>query len=65
MEAGRVPAVDHGHDVGELLHGALLDPILWPPRLTQTGWPGTLGGGRRFWNAAVHISCLSPALSPL
>ena len=23
----------HGHDVGELLHGALLDPFLWPRRL--------------------------------
>ena len=38
--------LDHGHDVGELLRGALLDPFLWPPRLTQTGWPGTLGGRR-------------------
>ena len=24
-----------------LLHGTLLIPLLWPPRLTQTGWPGT------------------------
>ena len=33
----------HGHDVSELLHGALLDPSLWLLRLTQAGWPGTPG----------------------
>ena len=26
---------------GSLLHGTLLIPVLWPRRLTQTGWPGT------------------------
>ena len=26
---------------GNLLHGTLLIPLLWPRRLTQTGWPGT------------------------
>ena len=26
---------------GNLLHGTQLIPLLWPPRLTQTGWPGT------------------------
>ena len=29
--------------VDDLLHGAPLYPLLWPPRLTQTGWPGTPG----------------------
>ena len=32
---------EHGHVDGNLLHGALLIPVLWHPRLTQTGWPGT------------------------
>ena len=36
--------------VDDLLHGASLNP--WPPRHTQTGWPGTLGE-RRFRNVAV------------
>ena len=30
--------------VDDLLHGAPLYPCMWPPRLTQTGWPGTPGG---------------------
>ena len=38
-----VQNLQHGYDVGELLDGALLDLLLRPPRLTQTGWPGTGG----------------------
>ena len=37
------PDLYHGHDVGKLLHGVRLDPLLWPPQVTQTGWPGTAG----------------------
>ena len=45
---------------GSLLHGAQLILVLCLPRLTQTGWPGTLGG-RRFRNVAVQCnSCLLP-----
>ena len=50
----------HGSVSGGLLHGAQLILVLWPPRLTQTGWPGTLGE-RRLRNVAVkYNSCLSP-----
>ena len=28
---------------GNLLHGTRQISLLWPPRLTQTGWPGTPG----------------------
>ena len=30
-------------DVSHLLHGVPQNALLWPPRLTQTGWPGTAG----------------------
>ena len=29
----------HGHHVGDVLHGAQLDPLLWSPRLGQAGRP--------------------------
>ena len=29
--------------IGSLFHDALLILVLWPPRLTQTGWPRTQG----------------------
>ena len=31
--------LDHGHHVGDVLHGAQLDPLLRPTRLGQTGRP--------------------------
>ena len=35
--------LDHGHDVGKLLHAAQMDPFLWLLRLTLAGWPGSPG----------------------
>ena len=50
-----------------LLHGALLDPCLRPPRLTQTGWPGTLGrkGLLLPWRVVLLVPLLPGPSKPL
>ena len=38
-----VEDLHHGSEVGKLLHGVLLDPLLRLWRFTQTGWPPPAG----------------------
>ena len=33
----------HGSELGKVLHGVSLDPLLWSRRLTPTGWPPPAG----------------------
>ena len=67
--------LNHGSEVGKLLHGVLPDLLLWPPRLTQAEWPGTAGlflmqleelwlGGGFSRNVAV-LCCSFPPTSPV